>query len=150
MSSVGACLSLDEALDDRRVIPPNNGLPEIILEAPTIREIIPVVKRFAEESAKKGNFGVALDEAAVECLMLTVRYPEDPEKRITKRRAELLLARQSDEPTPRAAWRTALNLADLVDMDALDEAIKKEAARPKKRRRKAGEPVVPKDDSPSR
>lgn len=150
MSSVGACLSLDEALDDRRVIPPNNGLPEIILEAPTIREIIPVAKRFAEDSAKKGNFGAALDDAAVACLVLCVRYPGDPDKRITERRAQLLLARQSDEPTPRAAWRTALNLADLVDMDALDDAIRKEAAKPKKRRRKAGETVVPKDDSPTR
>ena len=144
-----ALATLDEALDNRKVIPACDGLPEIWLEAPTNREAMPTAKEFVVESQKDGNFFKAVDEAAIQCLMLTVRYPDDPDRRITRRRAELLAERHNDEPTERSAWRSALKLCRIVDMDEVDELVKQTAKRPK-RRRKAEETEAPKDDSPTK
>lgn len=153
---VSAALSLEEALDDRRVIAAANGLPEIHLVAPTVREAIPVARAFdagcraARESEEGRAFTDVLDEAAVGALRLCFRDPGDPERRLSDRYAWLLLERQHDEPTERNAARTALKLARIIDLDEFEAEAAKLAKKGKKARRATGEAAAPEDISPTR
>lgn len=152
---VSAALSLEEALDDRRVIPAADGLPEIHLVAPTVREAIPVARAFDEgcRSAKSDGgrtFTEVLDDAAVGALRLCYRDPGDPERRLSERHAWLLLERQHEEPTERNAARTALKLARIIDLDEFEAEAEKLAKKGKRARRAAGEAAAPEDISPTR
>ena len=143
---VGASLAaLTEALQAEVVIPENNGVPALLLVAPTGREIRPAAVAFRsameaaakanaafavrknptpEEVAENGNlFADAIEIGAVGALIACVRDPEDPDARITEPEAQIILDRHGDSPTPENAWRTAMRLSRLMDLDEYDRQV---------------------------
>lgn len=157
---VGSSLAaLSQALQAEIVIPEANGIPAILLVAPTGREIRPtavafkdamdeVAKAQAEVAGKDAPspediglldnlFRDALEAGAVGALVACVRDPGDSEARITEAQAQVILEAHADLPTPQNAWRSAMRLARIMDLDAYDKAVEREAEN-----RKAGKKKV--------
>ena len=164
--------ALEEALSWRVEVPAGGGVPAVRLEAPEIREIGPVARRFSREVAEfvkvqaeyaaidrptaaqraefeqehAGRFADALVEASIGALRACVRDPADPDARLSEPAARALQAAQDALPTERSAWRQALKLCRIIDLDEYDRAI--EEAAKKGKRRGSGEAAAPVVDFP--
>ena len=150
-----AAAELEAACRNEIVVPASCGIPAVRLHAPLMEEMGPVAKAWLEGSSKAETFQRALDAAAVGCLVACVRSGSDDELdwRISRADAERMFVRQAQEPTERAAWRQALKLAGIVDVDELERKIAEEAKRPRRRRKtakSAEETEAPRDVSPTK
>lgn len=175
MVAVGIA-ALEEALQAVVEVPaPGGGL--IRLVAPEAREIGPVAREFrrrvdaftrgnaefaalesptpAQRAAFERDFGGmfadAIVDASVGALIACVRDPGDPAARLSPEAARALQAAQDTQPTDQAAWRSALKLCRIIDLDEYDRKVaeaEKIERKAKGKRRGSGEAAAPAVDFP--
>lgn len=159
MTDAGQSLvDLSQTLRREVLVPHRDG--HVLIRAVSNRKMRPVLEGFAAGMAKMGVLlnkedktaedqreadrlqDDTLHEAVVGCLT-RMCWHGDPPRLADEEFAELLYEDQVHEPTEKAAWRTALKMAGVIDLDVV-EKVGAELSRKKKRTPRGKKAEVPK------
>lgn len=137
----------------REVLVPHAG-GHVLVRAVSNRRMLPVWKAFASGMARSGKLELdgKKDEAnelqeetifqAAIGVLTRMCWHGDPPRLADEEFAELLYEDQIDQPTEKAAWRTALKMAGVIDLDFVEQKAKE--AKKKRRAPRGKQAEVPK------